>query len=259
MAKYALKKSDKEGIVYPMTLENRNILVVGGATGIGRAAAILCAQRGANVVIADSNAVDGNATAKDSSGFFIELEVTNESKVIEMCEVIARKYIGLDGLVQAAGILRGAYDSIEDFSVDMFRQVLEVNTVGSFLCAKYATPLLKRGSRPVIVLVSSVAAHGGSSSYAYGTSKGGVSALGITMEGKLAAEGIRVNVVCPGGINTSMKLSVIAEDARRTGQDPEAAMNIASLTLGNPAGVAKLIAFLLSDEADYVRGSIATR
>ena len=141
----------------------------------------------------------------------------------------------------------------------MFRKVLEVNTVGSFLCAKYAMPLLKRSLRPVIVLVSSGAAHGVSSSYAYGTSKGGVSALGITMEGKLAAEGIRVNVVCPGGINTNMKLSVIAEDARRTGQDPEAAVNNASLTLGDPIGVAKILAFLLSDEADYVRGSIATR
>ena len=86
-----------------------------------------------------------------------------------------------------------------------------------------------------------------------------VSSLGITMEGKLAPEGIRVNVVCPGGINTSMKLSVIAEDARRKGQDPEAAINTASLSLGNPIGVAKLLAFLLSDEADYVRGSIATR
>ena len=86
-----------------------------------------------------------------------------------------------------------------------------------------------------------------------------MSALGITMEQKLAPEGIRVNVVCPGGIKTSMKLSVIAEDARRSGQDPQAAINIASLSLGDPIGVAKLLAFLLSEEADYVRGSITTR
>ena len=66
-------------------------------------------------------------------------------------------------------------------------------------------------------------------------------------------------MVCPGAIKTSMKLSVIAEDARRKGQDPEAAINSASLSLGDPIGVAKLLAFLLSEEADYVRGSITTR
>ena len=242
-----------------MTFNGRNILVVGGATGIGRATAMLCAERGAKVIIADSNVIDGNATARDSDGLFIKLDVTNEVNVKEMCESIGRSHIRLDGLVQAAGILRGAYEPIENFSLNLFRQVLEVNTVGSFLCAKYATPLLKRGYMPVIVLVSSGAAYGASSSYAYGASKGGVSAFGITMEAKLAPEGIRVNVVCPGAIKTSMKLSVIAEDARRKGQDPEAAINSASLSLGDPIGVAKLLAFLLSEEADYVRGSITTR
>ena len=242
-----------------MTFNGRNILVVGGATGIGRATAMLCAERGAKVIIADSNVIDGNATARDSDGLFIKLDVTNEVNVKEMCESIGRSHVRLDGLVQAAGILKGAYESIEDFSCSLFRQVLEVNTVGSFLCAKYATPLLKRGYMPVIALLSSVAAYGGSSSYAYGTSKGGVSALGITMENKLAPEGIRVNVVCPGSIKTSMKLSVIAEDARRSGKDPEIAINTASLSLGDPIGVAKLLAFLLSEEADYVRGSITTR
>lgn len=242
-----------------VNLDKKNILVTGGATGIGRATAILCAQRGANIIVADSNVFDGNVTARASSGYFIELDVTNEVNVSEMCERIGRSHIRLDGLVQAAGILRGAFDPIEDFSMDLFRQVLEVNTVGSFLCAKYAAPLLKLGSMPVIVLVSSAAAYSGSSSYAYGASKGGVSALGITMAEKLAPEGIRVNVVCPGNINTGMKLSVIAADARRTGQDPEAAINIASSSLGDPIGVAKLLAFLLSEEAEYVRGSIATR
>lgn len=242
-----------------MNLENKNILVIGGATGIGRATAILCAQRGASIIIGDSNLSDGNATARACSGRFIELDVTNEASVKEMCERIGHSHIALDGLVQAAGILRGAFLSIEDFSVELFRQVLEVNTAGSFLCAKHAAPLLKLGHMPVILLVSSAAAFSGSSSYAYGTSKGGVSALGSTMAEKLAHEGIRVNVVCPGNINTGLKLSVIAADALRAGQDPDAAISRAILSLGDPFGVAKLLAFLLSDEADYVRGSIVTR
>ncbi len=240
-------------------MNKRNILVVGDATGIGRATAMLSAQHGAYIIVADANVSDGNATAIASSGIFIDVDVRNEIAVKAMSESIGRSHIRLDGLVQASSILKGAYDSIEDLDIKVILQVLEVNTVGSFLYAKYATPLLNIGYLPVIVNVSSGAAHGVSSSYAYGASKGGVSALGITIAGKLAPEGIRVNVVCPGGINTAMKLSVIAEDARRNGQDPEVATTVASHSLGDPIGVAKLLSFLLSEEADYVRGSISTR
>ena len=244
-----------------MNLQNKTILVVGGAVGIGQATALLCAERGASAIVADFNATDGQATARAANGSFIQVDVTDEASVKAMCAQIEQTHGKLDGLVQTAGILKGAYLAIEEFDLATFRQVLEVNTVGSFLCAKYATPLLKRGHLPVIVLISSGAAYGGSSSYAYGTSKGGVSALGITMASKLAPEGIRVNVVCPGGINTYMKRSVIEVDAVRQGQDPQAAIDQALQPggLGEPLGVAKLLAFLVSDEADYVRGSINTR
>jgi len=244
---------------YNMNLTNKTILVIGGATGIGHATAVLCAERGAKVVVADFNEAEGRATAQAINGTFISVDVTSEASVKALCEQIAQSHGKLDGLVQTAGILTGAYVSIEDFDMDTFRKVLEVNTIGSFLCAKYATPLLKKGHMSVIVLISSAAAYGVSSSYAYGTSKGGVSALGITMAGKLAPEGIRVNVVCPGGINTAMKLSVIEEEARRKGGDPQAAAEAAKPSLGDPMGVAKLLAFLVSEDADYVRGSINTR
>ena len=80
------------------------------------------------------------------------------------------------------------------------------------------------------------------------------------MAGKLSPEGIRVNVLFPGGINTYMKRSVIEEDARRKGEDPQAAVDAAAQSgLGEPLGVAKVLAFLVSDEADYVRGSVSTR
>ena len=246
-----------------MNLTNKTILVIGGATGIGHATALLCAERGASVIVADFNEAEGRATAQAINGTFVKVDVTSEENVKALCDSIAQSHGKLDGLVQTAGILTGAYVSIEDFDMATFRKVLEVNTIGSFLCAKYATPLLKKGGaaggKPVIVLISSAAAYGVSSSYAYGTSKGGVSALGITMGGKLALEGIRVNVVCPGGINTAMKLSVIEEEARLKGNDPQAAADAAKPSLGDPMGVAKLLAFLLSEDADYVRGSINTR
>lgn len=242
-----------------MNLQNKTILVVGGATGIGQATAQLCAERGASVIVADFNEAAGAATAQAIHGTFIPVDVTDEASVQAMCQRITQSHGKLDGLIQTAGILKGAYVALEDFDLVTFRQVLDVNTVGSFLCAKAAVPLLKRGRLPVIILISSPAAYGVSSSYAYAVSKGGVSALGTTMAGKLAPEGIRVNVVFPGGINTFMKRSVIEADALRQGQDPQAALNAASDDLGEPSGVAKVLAFLVSDDADYVRGSVMTR
>lgn len=243
-----------------MNLQNKTILVVGGAAGIGQATAKLCAERGASVIVADFNEADGTATAQAINGAFLQVDVTDEASVQAMCRRIEQSHGKLDGLIQTAGILKGAYVSIEEFDMATFRQVLDVNTVGSFLCAKYAVPLLKRGQLPVIILISSPAAYGVSSSYAYAVSKGGVSALGTTMAGKLAPEGIRVNVVFPGGINTYMKRSVIEADATRQGQDPQAAVNAAIQSgLGEPIGVAKVLAWLVSDEADYVRRSVSTR
>ena len=243
-----------------MDLQNKTILVVGGAAGIGQATARLCAERGASVIVADFNENDGAATAQAINGAFIQVDVTNEASVQAMCQKIEQSHGKLDGLIQTAGILKGAYVDIEDFDMATFRQVLDVNTVGSFLCAKYAVPLLKRGQLPVIILISSPAAYGVSSSYAYAVSKGGVSALGTTMAGKLAPEGIRVNTVFPGGINTYMKRSVIEADAMRQGQDPQAAVNEAiGAGLGEPIGVARVLAWLVSDEADYVRGAVTTR
>jgi NAD(P)-dependent dehydrogenase (short-subunit alcohol dehydrogenase family) len=243
-----------------MDLQNKTILVVGGAAGIGQATAQLCAERGATVIVADFNEVAGAATAQAINGTFIQVDVTSEASVQSMCRRIEQSHGKLDGLIQTAGILKGAYVDIETFTLETFREVLDVNTVGSFLCAKYAVPLLKRGRLPALILISSPAAYGVSSSYAYAVSKGGVSALGTTMAGKLAPEGIRVNTVFPGGINTYMKRSVIEADAARHGQDPQAAVNAAiDAGLGEPIGVARVLAWLVSDEADYVRGSVTTR
>lgn len=241
-----------------MNLQNKTILVVGGATGIGQATALLCAERGASVIVADFNEREGTTTAAAANGSFLPVDVTDEASVMAMCEQITQTHGKLDGLIQTAGILKGAYVDIEHFELATFRQVLDVNTVGSFLCAKYAKPLLQRGNKPVVILISSPAAYGVSSSYAYAVSKGGVSALGTTMAGKLAPEGIRVNTVLPGGINTFMKRSVIEADAIRQGQDPQAAL-AATTGLGEPLGVAKVLAFLVSDDAEYVRGAVNTR
>jgi NAD(P)-dependent dehydrogenase (short-subunit alcohol dehydrogenase family) len=238
-----------------MTPTNKVILIVGGAAGIGKATAEVCAEHGATVLVADFNEAAGNDVAAAIKGKFYQVNVADEAAVSAMFAQIATQHGKLDALIQTAGVLKGAYVPIEEFSVDMFHQVIDVNLIGSFLCAKHATPLLKKAGKGVIVLVTSIAATAGSSSYAYGSSKGGVSSLGITLANKLAEHNIRVNVVAPGNIDTAMKRSVIDAEAQRKGAPIEQGQYV----LGEPIGVAKVLAWLVSDDADYVRGFISTR
>ena len=244
-----------------MELDSKVILITGGATGIGRAAAETCAARGAQVIVADFNEKDGAAVADAIHGLFVPVNVADEASVTQLFEQVGARYGKLDALVTAAGILRGAYVPVDEFPLELYRQVVNVNLVGSFLCARSAVPLMKKAGRGVIVLISSVAATGVSSSVAYGSSKGGVSSLGVTLAAKLAPDNIRVNVVHPGGIKTNMKLSVIAEEAElkgKSGQEARASA-VAGSELGEPEGVGKILAWLVSDEADYVRGFLHTR
>lgn len=240
-----------------MSLAGKVVAVVGGAAGIGRATAELCAQRGAQVIVADVDATEGKAAAAAIGAAFVPVDVTDETAVQACFDVVGRAPGRLDALVQTAGVLEGAYVPIEALGRDTFRRVWDVNVTGSFLCAKHAVPLLRKAGGGVIVLVSSGAATGGSSSYAYGSSKGGVSALGVTLARKLAPDGIRVNVVAPGNISTRMKLGVIEAEGRQRGIPVDRLVEEASL--GRPEGVARVLAWLASDDADYVRGTITTR
>jgi NAD(P)-dependent dehydrogenase (short-subunit alcohol dehydrogenase family) len=240
-----------------MELKEKTILVVGGALGIGGATSQLCAERGARVIIADIDVAAGTRLAAQTGAMFIPVDVTDSKSVRAMADYIDKNYGKLDVLIQSAGILHGAYTPLEEFTEEMFRHVWEVNVNGTFLCLKYTVPLLKRSSKAVVVLFSSPAANAASSSYAYGSSKGGVAAFGIAAAQKLGEEGIRVNMISPGGIDTGLKRSVIAVDAEKRGLDYEKA--VANSNLGTPEGVAKVLAWLVSDEADYVRGVISTR
>lgn len=240
-----------------MQLQDKIILVVGGATGIGKATAELCAARGAKLIIADINEAAGADTAKELKAPFIKVDVASESNVQSMYQHVNDQFGKLDVLIHTAGLLKGAYTSIEELSFETWKLVMDINVTGSFLCAKYATPLLKKSTRGVVLLLSSGAAQGGSSSYAYGASKGGVTSLGVTLAGKLAPDNIRVNVVHPGNIRTQMKLSVIEADALKRGESMDKL--VAESNLGEPAGVAKVLAWLASDDADYLRGNVFTR
>jgi NAD(P)-dependent dehydrogenase (short-subunit alcohol dehydrogenase family) len=230
-----------------MQLDGKVILVTGGANGIGAATALACAARGAAVVVADYDDRCGPQVAAQVGGMFVRVDVANEDSVQAMAAAIARRHGGLDGLLHCAGVMGGAGVDLADFNLSTWHRVLDTNALGSFLCAKHAAPLMRAGG--VIVLVSSIAAAAVSASLAYGASKAAVTKLGVDLAARLAPKGIRVNVVAPGNIDTAMKRQVLAA----TGQ------NVPTVELGDPSGVARVLAWLASDDASYVQGQVTTR
>ncbi|MBI3957159.1 MAG: SDR family oxidoreductase [Chloroflexi bacterium] len=244
-------------------IRGKKILITGAAQGIGEATARLCAARGATVLLVDVKAEKGEAVAasiRESGGqaTFHALDIRKDPDVQALFAQLGETHGHLDVLICAAGVLLGAFLQPEEFPVDTFDFVMEVNVRGTFLCTKYATPLLARSQRGVMILIASGAGvSGGSSSIAYGTSKGAVNGLGMTLASHLASRNIRVNVVCPGGIATEMKLTNVKDAAEKQGRPYEEML--AASNLGEPIGVARLLAYLASDDGDYVRRTLFTR
>jgi NAD(P)-dependent dehydrogenase (short-subunit alcohol dehydrogenase family) len=246
-----------------MRLTNRVAVITGGGRGIGAAAARVFAQEGARVVIGDLLAAEGEATVtaiRQAGGEaeFLRTDVSREADCQALMAKAVALYGRLDVLLCCAGILRGAFVPVEEFDEAVFASVLDVNVKGTFLCAKHAVPSMRQGGGGVILLIASGAGvRGPSSSVAYGASKGGAHGFAMTLEAKLAPLGIRVNDVCPGVIDTDMMRGVISESARMAGRSADEAL--ANTAFGDPLGLARVLAFLASPDADFVRGTIFTR
>ena len=244
-------------------IRGKKILITGAAQGIGEATARLCAQRGATVLLVDVKAEKGEAVAasiRASGGqaTFHALDVRRDADVQALFAQVGETHGHLDVIICAAGVLLGAFLQPEEFPVDVFDFVMEVNVRGTFLCTKYATPLIAKSKRGVMILIASGAGViGGSSSIAYGTSKGAVNGMSMVLAGHLASRNIRVNAVCPGGIATEMKLNNVRDAADKQGRPYEEVL--AGSNLGDPIGVARLLAYLASDDGDYVRRTLFTR
>lgn len=245
------------------SIQDKVILITGAAQGIGEATARLCAARGAQVLLADVQQERGESVAdairsEGGRATFHAADMRSEDAVRALFDHVRSEHGRLDVLICAAGVLQGQYVQPEELPLETFQFVLDVNVTGTFLCAKYATPLLLEADKGVLILIASGAGVlGGSSSIAYGTSKGAVNGMGMVLAQYLEPRGVRVNTVCPGGLATGMKLSVMQRRAELDGEtfDPEAA----TAKLGDPAGVARLLAYLSSDDAEYVRRNMFTR
>jgi NAD(P)-dependent dehydrogenase (short-subunit alcohol dehydrogenase family) len=240
---------------------NPTLLITGGSRGIGAATALLAAQRGyavavnytANSLAADEivrqiRALGGNAMA-------VQADVGIEAQVMAMFQKIDAKLGRLTALVNNAGVVDVAA-RVDEMSVVRLKRMFDINVVGSFVCAREAVKRMSTrhgGSGGVIVNVSSAAARlGGSGQYVdYAASKGAIDTLTIGLAKEVALEGIRVNAVRPGIIET---------DIHASGGEPDRARKMAPLVPMQRAGsaeeVAQAIVWLLSDESSYTTGTL---
>lgn len=240
------------------SLRDKRVVVTGGASGIGGETVKLLLEQGAKVVVGDMNSPEFT----DDRMLNVKTNIIEEGDCRTLLAEARRFLGGVDAMVLCAGVIRGSFVPLESFDVETWDTVLDTNVRGSFLCAKHAAPLL-RESRGTLVLIASGAGNfGGGSSIAYSSSKAAVSGLGRVLQQNLPE--CRVLTVCPGGLDTPMKRSVIEKDVQRHGMseaDAKAAMDAQIRGLGDPAGVARVLAFLISEEGSYITGQslIATR
>lgn len=238
-----------------MELAGKVALVTGGASGIGRAAAELLAARGAQVVTAD---IAEKPQDSESSIEHVRVDMTDDGEVASLVSGVTARYGRLDTLVTAAGIC--IYDSAADAKPQDWRKVLSVNLDGAFLAAHHALPALRASGGGSITIVSSVQAFVTQTGVAaYTASKGALNALARSIAVDEAANGIRVNAVCPGSVDTPM----LRGAARMFSDGTDAAVEQLVATWGRshplgrvarPSEVAEAIAFLASDRASFITG-----
>ena len=246
-----------------VNLSGKRVLVTGGSTGIGCATAIRIASEGGRVALFDVNDSDAESTLRtirDSGGNarYWHVDVTKEREVSSGVDEAADWLGGgIDVLAHLAGILKGPGLEVTHVDESIWDPVIEVNLKGSYIAVKHVARYMIPKQSGVIILTSSGAGViGGSSSVAYGASKGGTHGLAMTLDTHLSRHGIRVNDVLPGNLETPLKIGATEEQLVNTG-DRERYDDIMA-GLSSPDGVAAVIAFLASDDANYVRGSVRT-
>ena len=239
-------------------LENKVVLLSGGASGIGAETARLVAREGGKAVVADRDEARGRALAAElgDAALFVTLDVTQEAGWQSAVAASVERFGGLHGLLNAAGV--GVRNSIEDCTLAEYRRVNDINALGTFLGCKTAIPALKQSGGGSIVNISSVLGlRGASYAMAYCASKGAVRTLtkNVALHCAQMKYNIRCNSVHPGYIDTPMIAPRLGQTVgNRSGrQDLEELHPLGRL--GRPEEVANMILFLLSDESTFSTGS----
>src|SRR5437763_14873995 len=232
-------------------LAGKVAVVTGAGSGIGLATVRRFASEGARVVCADVDEATGAAAAKEIGGEFVAVDVTSESDVRRLFESAVQNFGGLDVAFNNAGISPPDDDSILTTGLDAWRRVQEVNLTSVYLCCKAAIPHMQaRGRGSIINTASFVARMGAATSQiSYTASKGGVLAMSRELGVQFAREGIRVNALSPGPVNTPLLQELFAKDPER------AARRLVHIPVGRfaePDEIAAAVAFLASDDSSFI-------
>jgi NAD(P)-dependent dehydrogenase (short-subunit alcohol dehydrogenase family) len=235
-------------------LEGRVAVVTGGGSGIGLATVRRFAQEGARVVVGDVDAVGGKAAAEDVGGLFVSCDVTDAEQVDTLFATAKERYGSVDVAFNNAGISPPEDDSILTTDLEAWRRVQEVNLTSVYLCCKAALPyMLEQGRGSIINTASFVAVMGAATSQiSYTASKGGVLSMSRELGVQFARQGVRVNALCPGPVNTPLLQELFAKDPER------AARRLVHIPVGRfaePEELANAVLFLASDESSFVTAS----
>jgi len=235
-------------------LQDRVAVITGGAGGIGLATARRFVAEGARVVLADMNAEAGTAAADEIGGLFVRVDVTSAEDVDRMFALAVQEFGSIDIAFNNAGISPPDDDSILDTGIDAWRRVQEVNLTSVYLCCKAVIPYMQaQGKGSIINTASFVATMGAATSQiSYTASKGGVLAMTRELGVQFAREGIRVNALSPGPVNTPLLQELFAKDPER------AARRMVHIPLGRfaePSEIAGAVAFLASDDSSFITAS----
>ena len=235
-------------------LDGRVAVITGGAGGIGLATAHRLAAEGATVVIADLERSSGAEAAAAVGGLFGATDVTDEGQVEGLFAATVEAYGAVDIAFNNAGISPPDDDSILTTGLEAWRRVQEVNLTSVFLCCKYALGHMQRQGRGSIINTASFVAVMGAatSQISYTASKGGVLALSRELAVEFARQGIRVNALCPGPVNTPLLRELFAKDPERAARR---LVHIPMGRFGEADEIAAAVAFLASDDASFMTGA----
>ena len=241
-----------------MRLKGKVAIVTGAGSGIGRASAMLFAQEGASVVASDINEEPGEETVaairrEGGEAFFAKADVSDARQVQDMVRSCMDRYAALDVLFNCAAVSLVAKDRpVGDLDEETWNTTIAINLTGTFLCCKYAVPIMVESRTGSIINVISRACYVGNDHHAYSASKSGVLSLTKNIAVSYAAHNVRANAISPGGIDTPMSLQT-----RNTPETAEIYLRGLPLNrLAEPVEVSRLALYLASDESPHVTGAV---
>jgi len=229
-------------------------VVTGAGSGLGLASARRMATEGARIVAVDIDEAAAAAAAKETGGEYVAADVSSEDQVRALFDGVADRHGRIDVAFNNAGISPPEDDSILTTGLDAWRRVQEVNLTSVYLCCKYVLPHMQKAGRGSIINTASFVAVLGSatSQISYTASKGGVLALSRELGVQFAREGIRVNALCPGPINTPLLRELFAKDPERAARR---LVHVPMGRFGEAEEIAAAVAFLASDDSSFITAS----